>query len=293
MDENCSLAELVADEHDLEKEDIPLLQNILKAKTKHKVLLLLDGYDEYTPGTNTELDRAIEKTVGKCFLLLTSRPKEEKDFTQKIKDKMDGEVEIEGFSEEKIKECCSRYLGSEEAEIFLEEAKKKAGLYNLLHVPIILLMTSVLYNEDDKKSLPERKTELYENLFEFVMDRSTLKPNNFGCYSSEVPNLQGMLQTLGKYAWEALQRDVRQLCIEKVSPNVMVHSHLRFIRRELLRELLQGLFVPYARVGSGDPVRVLRLFHNDYSGYVVAFIYCVRLRTTCHYLDYVLTTTGC
>ena len=57
--------------------------------------------------------------------------------------------------------------------------------------------------------------------------------------------------------------------------------------------LVQGLFVPYARVGSGDPVRVLRLFHNEYSGYIVAFIYCVRLCTTCHYLDYVLTTTGC
>ena len=30
---------------------------------------------------------------------------------------------------------------------------------------------------------------------------------------------------------------------------------------------LQGLFVPFARVGSSDPVRVLRLFHNKYTGY--------------------------
>ena len=30
---------------------------------------------------------------------------------------------------------------------------------------------------------------------------------------------------------------------------------------------MQGLFVPFARVGSGDPVRVLRLFHNKYTGY--------------------------
>ena len=29
---------------------------------------------------------------------------------------------------------------------------------------------------------------------------------------------------------------------------------------------LQGLFVPFARIGSGDPVRVLRLFHNKYTG---------------------------
>ena len=30
---------------------------------------------------------------------------------------------------------------------------------------------------------------------------------------------------------------------------------------------MQGLFVPFARVGSGDPVRVLRLLHNKYTGY--------------------------
>ena len=30
---------------------------------------------------------------------------------------------------------------------------------------------------------------------------------------------------------------------------------------------MQGLFVPFARVGSGDPVRVLRLLHNEHTGY--------------------------
>ena len=29
---------------------------------------------------------------------------------------------------------------------------------------------------------------------------------------------------------------------------------------------MQGLFVPFARVGSGDPVRVLHLLHNKYIG---------------------------
>ena len=223
VDENCSLAELVVDEHDLEKEDIKLVESILTGKTNHRVLLLIDGYDEYTPGTNTELDRAIEKTVGKCLLILTSRPKDQKDFTIKIRNKMAGEVEIQGFSEQNIKKCCSKYLGSEEeADRFLKEAKTKAGLYELLHVPIILLISSVLYSENDQKTLPERKTELYEDLYQFVMDRSTLKPHNFGCYSSEVPNIQDMLQTLGKFAWEALHNDVRQLLINKVGILVLL-----------------------------------------------------------------------
>ena len=36
---------------------------------------------------------------------------------------------------------------------------------------------------------------------------------------------------------------------------------------------MQGLFVPFARLGSGDPMRVLRLFHNKYTGYNWS-IYC-------------------
>ena len=142
----------------LRRKIFQLVQSILRGKSNHRVLLLLDGYDEYTPGTNTELDRAIEKTVGKCFLILTSRPKDQKDFTIKIRNKMAGEIEIRGFSEENIKKCCSRYLGNEEeADKFLKEAKTKAGLYELLNVPIILLISSVLYNENEEKTLPVTK----------------------------------------------------------------------------------------------------------------------------------------
>ena len=38
--------------------------------------------------------------------------------------------------------------------------------------------------------------------------------------------------------------------------------------------LLQGLFVPFARVRSGDPVRVLHLFHDKYSGYCCIHLLC-------------------
>ena len=110
MDTNCSLAELVAYEHDLEKEDIEVIQSILSGKTGHKVLLLLDGYDEYTPGTNRELDGAIEKTVGKCLIILTSRPRDGIDFTRKIRNKMDDEVVIEGLNGNNIEKLCSRTL---------------------------------------------------------------------------------------------------------------------------------------------------------------------------------------
>ena len=126
---------------------------------------------------------------------------------------------MKGFNHKNIEKCCSKYLGDKAGQ-FLNEAKQIADLYQLLKVPIILLMTSVLFNEGITKTLPSRKTKLYEDIYEFVMDRTTLKPHNFGCISSEVANIQSMLQTLGKYAWKALQRDVGQLLIEKASQNI-------------------------------------------------------------------------
>ena len=46
----------------------------------------------------------------------------------------------------------------------------------------------------------------------------------------------------------------------------------RFIPPLPGENFVQGLLAPFARVGSGDPARVLRLFHNKYTGYNEAFI---------------------
>ena len=101
VDKDSSLAELIVAQHEkLEQTDIKSIEAILKGKTKCSTLLILDGYDEYKPGTNNEIDRAIEATIGNCFLILTSRPdlpsKKGQYVSKKIRDRMDGEVIIEG-----------------------------------------------------------------------------------------------------------------------------------------------------------------------------------------------------
>ena len=60
------------------------------------------------------------------------------------------------------------------------------------------------------------------------------------------------------------------------------HMHLHVKHESFSIKDLQGLFVPFVRVGSGDPVRVLRLFHDEYTGWNWS-IYCwdfVQLVTT-------------
>ena len=212
-DKKSSLAELIVAQHEkLEHDDIKHIQVILKGKTKHSVLLILDGYDEYQPGTNREIDRAIEVTIGNCFLILTSRPdlpsKEGQYVSKEIRDRMDGEVMIEGFTDESIKKCCAQYLESEEHSDMMLKQAADAGIDILLKVPIVLLMVCVLYYEH--ASLPETRTKIVGQIFELSIDRAILKQPELE------KTLDDLLLSLGELSWKALQSDVQQLLLPKV-----------------------------------------------------------------------------
>ena len=127
VDERLSLPELIVAQHDRLKAmkiKSKYIRSILEGSTGHKVLLLLDGYDEYKIGTNKEVDEAIEFTVGNCFLMMTSRPGD-CYVSKRISNKMDGIVAIEGFSEENIVKCSTLYLGCEEdSHKMLDQSQK-------------------------------------------------------------------------------------------------------------------------------------------------------------------------
>ena len=122
---------------------------------------------------------------------------------------MDGEVKIEGFNEESKERFCTEYFESEEeSKTLLTQAYEKLGWdrYNeLLSTPIVLLMICVLYEEN--RSLPDTRTKIYETVRELAMDRTTWK--TFGCKSSQVKNITEKTAVLGKFAWEALKRDIQ------------------------------------------------------------------------------------
>ena len=224
VNRNCSLVDLIIAEHEqLNKSDASLITSLLNGETNHKVLLLLDGYDEYTPGTNSAIDKAIQSGVGKCLMILSSRP--ERLFLSKdkksVKNSMDGEVKIEGFSQENIKKCSAKFLESEDKSKEMLDQAKRSGVDKLLSVPIILLMACALFEEN--QTLPKSRTELFRTIFELVMDRSCLK--RFGQKASRLYDIEKILQTLGKFAWEALQKDVRQLLLVKVTFPKYFFSH--------------------------------------------------------------------
>ena len=218
-DKLSSLAKLIVDQHGkLRPEDTAKIAAILQGKTNHRVLLLFDGYDEYKPGTNAEIDRAIEYSVGNCFLILTSHPdrpsSNDQFLSQEIRAKMDGEVTIEGFNEENISKCSVQYFENENSAVEMISQAKEVGIYDLLKIPIVLLMTCVIYSEH--KSLPKTMTHIYGKIFEMVIDRTALKCFQPRLYADVKEYLDVLLCALGELSWNALQNDVQQLLLRKV-----------------------------------------------------------------------------
>ncbi len=186
---------------------------------------MFDGYDEYTVGTNEDIDKLLINGKDNCLLILSSRSG---DFLELIKRRSTEEVRISGFSYENIIKCAEQYLGSEQYQEFLSQAEQ-AGIHTvlkpsysgnyfmcdykgLLHVPIILLMGSTVFL--DQHSLPSTKTGLFKQVVRMCVSRTTLK--TMGKTASEVNNLHELMLKLGKVAWIALNRKSKQLLIFKV-----------------------------------------------------------------------------
>ena len=224
IDKSSTLAQLIVAQHGkLKPEDIANITAIVGGKTNHRILLLLDGYDEYKPGTNSDIDRAIEYSIGNCFLILTSRPDlpsgKEHYVSREIRNKMDAEVIIEGFNEENITKCSSKYLESEDSAVKMISQAKEVGIYDLLKIPIVLLMTCVIYFEH--KTLPKTMTKIYSKIFEMIIDRTALKTFKPGLYADVKDYLDALLCVLGELSWNALQSDVQQLLLNKVRKTML------------------------------------------------------------------------
>ena len=213
VEQDIPLEEVIIKQHQrlkvmkIPKEKVKL---ILDGATRSRVLLLLDGYDEYKKGTNTNIDDAISDTVGDCFILITSRPG---DYMDKDDcDQMDGTIQIIGFSRQSIKECASKYLESKNKADELMKQTDKTDISELLRIPIILLMVCFLYYQNH--ALPSTKTDIVKKIIWMLIDRATLK--HFGKKADETPNLEEMLNGLGQLSHEASQRYAKQLLIKKV-----------------------------------------------------------------------------
>ncbi len=151
------------------------IRQILTGKNSKKVLLLLDGHDEYKVGRSRSIDSAITKqSLPNCSILLTSRDTKE---LIKLRQYVDTEAEITGFDPKRVDEYITKYLGSAEkcqelialSEINQLRRRHYGDIdYGIMQVPIMLHMICVLFQT--KASLPKTKTGILSAIAERCPD---------------------------------------------------------------------------------------------------------------------------
>ena len=100
------------------------IKSVLEGDNSGKVMVILDGHDEYTIGQNRDIDEAVVKDkLWNCWMIITSRETEQ---IKDLKEHMDTEVEICGFHGENAQEYVTKIIGNkEEAETMLKQVVDK------------------------------------------------------------------------------------------------------------------------------------------------------------------------
>ena len=194
------------------------IKNIIESGL-HKVLLLMDGQDEYTPGTNADIEDAIKRNIlTDNWIIVTSRENEE---LADIKQHMDAEAEIIGFDQNGIEEYMTKYLGKKDKCDKLIDIAKQSGIiefdwipyaynYGILCIPFLLHMICVLYLR--KVSIPKTRTGIISAIVERCPDWEEIRKTG----KKRVKEVEEALVQLGECMLEKLLRGDRRNSFQKV-----------------------------------------------------------------------------
>ena len=220
------------------------VRTILEAKSCGKILLLVDGHDEYKTGRNTDIDEAIKKELlGECWMILTSR---ETDDIDSLKEYMNAEVQIQGFHGASVTNYIQRYMEDEEkahnlihliqeAELDREEEEEefpedryspeKIGgvISEMVNIPILLNMICSLFEGSDS-TLPSTKTQLIGCIVQRCINREAVRAGrpkvfkNTHVFNIDTwpADIRAAFLKLGKLAFEKLNEPGKNLLFDRV-----------------------------------------------------------------------------
>ena len=169
---------------------------------QEKVLLILDGYDEYSAGEQSPVDEIWERNqLSDCCVIVTSRQMT----IDKLRLPSDAQFEINGFDDERQEEFARRFLKDEDDVRQFRTYLRKQDLKDLAEIPLLLLLLCLLWKEKDRKELPKKRVEIFnqfvKTLFHHMREKQSVESVfNIEDYSDE-------LYALGRSAFEALIND--------------------------------------------------------------------------------------
>ena len=184
---------------------------------QEKVLLILDGYDEYVHSAASQspvLQIWEKKQLRDCCVIITSRDMK----GEGLKSSSDAQFEIDGFDRMRQRDFARRFLkDGQDIEEFFEYLEQK-DLKDVAKIPILLLMLLLVWKEKDREGLPSSRVMVYFKFLQTMFNHMSEKQKK---PAEKVDDHKQELCKVGELAFDALLQDLLYFPLSKLPDYVL------------------------------------------------------------------------
>ena len=165
VNKTASLGEIVKTQMGLS--DVPAvhLESILEGKTNHKVLLIVDGYNEYIPGMNASIDKALTEGNTNRYTIITCC---HGDY---LGNDVDAVVEIKGLGTYEIKAWNNSFFKN--YELKMNMARQFSSLLAMTNLPLKEFMMAAVSLETNASA--DTFAKFLDIVYNRIVERATIQ----------------------------------------------------------------------------------------------------------------------
>ena len=164
-----------------------------------KVLLILDGYDEYVYSSKNEspVFKIWKKSqLRDCCVVITSREMK----AETLRNFSDAQFKIDGFNRQRQVEFACRFLKDDKDIADFFRYLQQHNLRGLAEIPLLLLILCLLWTKTTREELPKERAHIFAQFVKTLFDHLRAKQSA----ESVVKDYSDELYALGSVAFEAL-----------------------------------------------------------------------------------------
>ena len=184
---------------------------------QQEVLLILDGYDEYSAETSSPVHLIWKGSqLRDCTVLITTRPRKKDE----LRPGSHAQFEINGFNEWQVKTFALKFLCDQTEVNKFTNFLSGRDLWDLAEIPLLLLMLVLSWNVNEYQGPSASRALLYSNFCQTLLDHVTAKTSDETFRSMD--EYREDLAKLGELAWEALLNDCLYFKLSKLPEDIQL-----------------------------------------------------------------------
>ena len=224
-------------------------------QNQEKVLLILDGYDEYSGGKSSLIHQIWRGSqLRDCCVMITTRPVKEDE----LRVPSHAQFELNGFDSWEQKEQFARKILPDEDDVKgLLEYLEEHDLEEMAEIPLLLLMLCLLWKKN-KPQLPTSRKEIYVKFIQTLLDHMAIKDSDNVATGKSINEYQEELSKIGKLAFDALLED----CLH--------FNFSKFPKGDLFEKLIHVGFFQVSKLSALNREKIVYFLHKSVQEFLAA-----------------------